>query len=53
MNKPIRCAVIGQKPMRFPWGFDRRYVLFQNEDGIGAADHGAATERRVAIPRGL
>ena len=19
MNKPIRCAVIGQKPMRFPW----------------------------------
>lgn len=39
--------------MQFPWGFDRRYVLFQNEDGIGAADHGAATERRVAIPRGL
>ena len=22
MNKPIRCAVIGQHPMRFPWGFD-------------------------------
>ena len=22
MNKPIRCAVIGQNPMRFPWGFD-------------------------------
>ena len=22
MNKPIRCAIIGQNPMRFPWGFD-------------------------------
>ena len=22
MNKPIRCAVIGQNPMQFPWGFD-------------------------------
>ena len=22
MNKPIRCAVIGQTLMRFPWGFD-------------------------------
>ena len=22
MNKPIRCAVMGQHPMRFPWGFD-------------------------------
>ena len=22
MTKPIRCAVIGQNPMRFPWGFD-------------------------------
>ena len=22
MDKPIRCAVIGQNPMRFPWGFD-------------------------------
>ena len=22
MDKPIRCAVIGQHPMRFPWGFD-------------------------------
>ena len=22
MEKPIRCAVIGQNPMRFPWGFD-------------------------------
>lgn len=23
MNKPIRCAVIGHVPMRFPWGFDK------------------------------
>ena len=22
MNKLIRCAVIGQHPLRFPWGFD-------------------------------
>ena len=22
MSKPIRCAVIGQNSMRFPWGFD-------------------------------
>ena len=22
MDKPVRCAVIGQNPMRFPWGFD-------------------------------
>ena len=22
MTKPIRCAIIGQNPMRFPWGFD-------------------------------
>ena len=22
MYKPIRCAIIGQHPMRFPWGFD-------------------------------
>lgn len=22
MTKPIRCAIIGQYPMRFPWGFD-------------------------------
>ena len=22
MTKPIRCAIIGQHPMRFPWGFD-------------------------------
>lgn len=22
MTKPIRCAIIGQSPMRFPWGFD-------------------------------
>ena len=22
MDKPVRCAVIGQHPMRFPWGFD-------------------------------
>ena len=22
MNKPIRCAVMGQHPMRLPWGFD-------------------------------
>lgn len=22
MDKPIRCATIGQNPMRFPWGFD-------------------------------
>ncbi len=21
-NRPIRCAVMGQPPMRFPWGFD-------------------------------
>ena len=22
MTKPIRCAIIGQNPMRLPWGFD-------------------------------
>lgn len=22
MDKPIRCTIIGQHPMRFPWGFD-------------------------------
>lgn len=22
MTKPIRCAIIGQNPLRFPWGFD-------------------------------
>ena len=22
MDEPIRCAVMGQHPMRFPWGFD-------------------------------
>ena len=22
MSNPIRCAIIGQHPMRFPWGFD-------------------------------
>ena len=22
MDKPIRCAVMGQHPLRFPWGFD-------------------------------
>ncbi len=22
MDKPIRCAIIGQHPMSFPWGFD-------------------------------
>ena len=22
MDNPIRCAIIGQNPMRFPWGFD-------------------------------
>ena len=22
MDKPIRCAIIGQQPMSFPWGFD-------------------------------
>ena len=22
MTKPIRCAIFGQNPMRFPWGFD-------------------------------
>ena len=22
MDKPIRCAIIGRAPMRFPWGFD-------------------------------
>lgn len=22
MDKPLRCAIIGQNPMRFPWGFD-------------------------------
>ena len=22
MDKPVRCAVMGQTPMRFPWGFD-------------------------------
>ena len=24
MNKLIRCAVIGQHPLRFPWGFDEK-----------------------------
>lgn len=22
MSNPIRCAIIGQNPLRFPWGFD-------------------------------
>ena len=22
MDKPVRCAIIGQHPLRFPWGFD-------------------------------
>ena len=22
MKKNVRCAVIGQHPLRFPWGFD-------------------------------
>ena len=22
MDAPVRCAVIGQNPMSFPWGFD-------------------------------
>ena len=22
IDKPIRCAVMGQHPLRFPWGFD-------------------------------
>lgn len=22
MDEPVRCAVIGQNPMCFPWGFD-------------------------------
>ena len=22
MDKPVRCAVMGQHPLRFPWGFD-------------------------------
>lgn len=22
MDKPVRCAIMGQHPMRFPWGFD-------------------------------
>ena len=25
MDAPVRCAVIGQNPMRFPWGFDEEY----------------------------
>ena len=24
MDAPVRCAVIGQNPMRFPWGFDEK-----------------------------
>ncbi len=45
MKKDVRCAVIGQHPLRFPWGFDEGRWLPPHEAGDGAADHGTEPAR--------
>ena len=58
MKKNVRCAVIGQHPLRFPWGFDeeddgcRRMKLEMAQRTMELRQRGV-TEFRVACDPGV
>ena len=47
MDKPIRCAIIGQHPMRFPWGFD------EEDESCGKMKMGLAQQIMVLCQEGV
>lgn len=51
MNKPIRCAVIGQNPMPFPWGFDEEDKFCSKmKTELAQQIMDATPERRISVP---
>lgn len=58
MDKPIRCAIIGQHPMRFPWGFDEeddrcRNLKIELAQQIMALRQGGVSQFLVACDGGV
>lgn len=58
MDKPIRCAIIGQHPMRFPWGFDEeddrcRNLKIELAQQIMALRQGGVSQFLVACDCGV
>lgn len=58
MDKPIRCAVMGQHPMRFPWGFDEeddrcRKLKIELAQQIMALRQGGVSQFLVACDCGV
>ena len=58
MKKNVRCAVIGQHPMRFPWGFDEeddgcRRMKLEMAQRIMELRQCGVTEFRVACDPGV
>ena len=58
MTKPIRCAIIGQNPMRFPWGFDEeddrcRKLKIELAQQIMALRQGGVSQFLVACDCGV
>ena len=58
MDKPVRCAVMGQHPMRFPWGFDEeddrcRKLKIELAQQIMALRQGGVSQFLVACDCGV
>ena len=58
MKKDVRCAVIGQHPLRFPWGFDEeddgcRRMKLEMAQRIMELSQRGVTEFRVACDPGV
>lgn len=58
MKKNVRCAVIGQHPLRFPWGFDEeddgcRRMKLEMAQRIMELRQRGVTEFRVACDPGV
>lgn len=58
MKKNVRCAVIGQHPLRFPWGFDEeddgcRRMKLEMAQRIMELRQRSVTEFRVACDPGV
>ena len=58
MKKNVRCAVIGQHPLRFPWGFDEeddgcRRMKLEMAQRIMELSQRGVTEFRVACDPGV
>lgn len=58
MKKNVRCAVIGQHPLRFPWGFDEeddgcRRMKLEMAQRIMELSQRGVTEFRVACDLGV